>query len=633
MAEVDGSRFLGIASFGFDSDANRIANEAKLVRGNLVYLYAALRALAAWKPAALHRHRRRRARTRCPATRWPSPTRRPTAAACSSRRRPSSTTACSTSWSPASAPSSTSCAGCPRCSRARTSTCPSVTRAARRGDRRGRRPPVRDLRRRRPDRLGPGHDPRRARAACGDRAGVMVRVLEALARAGARAVAPPRPRRRHDPARAPAAAGRPATRSSGWPAGSTTARCVVSATNGKTTTSAMVAAILERAGRAGGAQPRRIEHGLGRGDRAARRRAASGARSASSRWTRRGCRASPRRCSPRTYLLSNLFRDQLDRYGELERWPTAGPSWWSAEAAGARFVLNADDPLMADLGREREGVVVLRRSTTTPRRSPSSSTRPTRSTAATAAHPYAYEAVYLGPPRPLPLPQLRPRAPRPVGGRPSACELEGMRGAACRARTPRRGRSTCGSPSPASTTSTTPSAAAALALELGRLAGRTCGGAGGLRRRLRARRDDPGRRGRPGLDPAGEEPGGGQRGAAHADARRTGEIDLWLALNDKIADGRDVSWIWDADFELLAGRVRPRDLLGHPRRGDGAAAEVRGHRRGARPWTATSSARSTPRWPPGARTGGRCTPCPPTRRCSSCATLLARRGLAGRWAD
>jgi UDP-N-acetylmuramyl tripeptide synthase len=33
-------------------------------------------------------------------------------------------------------------------------------------------------------------------------------------------------------------------------------------------------------------------------------------------------------------------------------------------------------------------------------------------------------------------------------------------------------------------------------------------------------------------------------------------VDLWLALNDKIADGRDVSWIWDADFELLRGRVR-----------------------------------------------------------------------------
>jgi UDP-N-acetylmuramyl tripeptide synthase len=35
-----------------------------------------------------------------------------------------------------------------------------------------------------------------------------------------------------------------------------------------------------------------------------------------------------------------------------------------------------------------------------------------------------------------------------------------------------------------------------------------------------------------------------------------GTLDLWLALNDGIADGRDVSWIWDADFEVLAGRVR-----------------------------------------------------------------------------
>jgi lipid II isoglutaminyl synthase (glutamine-hydrolysing) len=35
-----------------------------------------------------------------------------------------------------------------------------------------------------------------------------------------------------------------------------------------------------------------------------------------------------------------------------------------------------------------------------------------------------------------------------------------------------------------------------------------------------------------------------------------GELDLWIALNDNIADGRDISWIWDADFEVLAGRVR-----------------------------------------------------------------------------
>ncbi len=34
------------------------------------------------------------------------------------------------------------------------------------------------------------------------------------------------------------------------------------------------------------------------------------------------------------------------------------------------------------------------------------------------------------------------------------------------------------------------------------------------------------------------------------------KLDLWIGLNDRIADGRDVSWIWDADFELLAGGVR-----------------------------------------------------------------------------
>ena len=49
VAEADGEVFLGIASLGFDSDANRIANESRVIRGNLVYLYAALRALWSWK--------------------------------------------------------------------------------------------------------------------------------------------------------------------------------------------------------------------------------------------------------------------------------------------------------------------------------------------------------------------------------------------------------------------------------------------------------------------------------------------------------------------------------------------------------------------------------------------------------
>ena len=49
--EPHGRAFVGIASVGFDSDANRIANEAPSWLGGLVYAYGALKALASWKPA------------------------------------------------------------------------------------------------------------------------------------------------------------------------------------------------------------------------------------------------------------------------------------------------------------------------------------------------------------------------------------------------------------------------------------------------------------------------------------------------------------------------------------------------------------------------------------------------------
>jgi YegS/Rv2252/BmrU family lipid kinase len=51
VGEVNGKRFLGIASVGFDSEANRLANETKWLRGNLVYAYAGVRTLLGWKPA------------------------------------------------------------------------------------------------------------------------------------------------------------------------------------------------------------------------------------------------------------------------------------------------------------------------------------------------------------------------------------------------------------------------------------------------------------------------------------------------------------------------------------------------------------------------------------------------------
>jgi YegS/Rv2252/BmrU family lipid kinase len=51
VGEVNGKRFLGIVSVGFDSEASRIANETRFLRGSLVYAYAAIRTLIGWKPA------------------------------------------------------------------------------------------------------------------------------------------------------------------------------------------------------------------------------------------------------------------------------------------------------------------------------------------------------------------------------------------------------------------------------------------------------------------------------------------------------------------------------------------------------------------------------------------------------
>ncbi len=51
LGVIGDSTFIGIASCGFDSVANRIANETTLVRGRLVYAYGLLRALAGWRPA------------------------------------------------------------------------------------------------------------------------------------------------------------------------------------------------------------------------------------------------------------------------------------------------------------------------------------------------------------------------------------------------------------------------------------------------------------------------------------------------------------------------------------------------------------------------------------------------------
>lgn len=50
VGDANGKRFVGIVSVGFDSEANRLANETDFLRGNLVYAYAAIRTLLTWKP-------------------------------------------------------------------------------------------------------------------------------------------------------------------------------------------------------------------------------------------------------------------------------------------------------------------------------------------------------------------------------------------------------------------------------------------------------------------------------------------------------------------------------------------------------------------------------------------------------
>ena len=75
----------------------------------------------------------------------------------------------------------------------------------------------------------------------------------------------------------------------------------------------------------------------------------------------------------------------------------------------------------------------------------------------------------------------------------------------------------------------------------------SCGAGVRALRARRRRREDPHRVAR-------QEPCGGKRDAEDA-APGSWAIRRRAALNDGIADGRDVSWIWDVDFEALAARL------------------------------------------------------------------------------
>ena len=255
---------------------------------------------------------------------------------------------------------------------------------------------------------------------------------------------------------------------------------------------------------------------------------------------------------PKLILLSNLFRDQLDRYGELELLADRWAEVVAAHEGRARFVLCADDPLVADLGRERSGVTYFGLeddSQALPELQHAADSKHCRN----CGHAYVYDAVYLGHLGRWHCPNCGRSRPEPqvVARR---VTLEGMSGSRLELSTP-AGDIFVRLPLPGLYNVYNAVAAAATALELGRCPRKRPSRAGGLRRRLRPGGDDPRRRAATSRSCWSRTRPGRTRCCARWRSRRA-SLDLWLALNDNIADGRDVSWVWDADFELLAGRTR-----------------------------------------------------------------------------
>ncbi len=330
---------------------------------------------------------------------------------------------------------------------------------------------------------------------------------------------------------------------------------VISATNGKTTTAAMTAAILTADGtelvhnRAGanmaGGVATTLLGAAGRGDRIAGR---LGLFEVDEMWLARVATA----LRPRAILLGNLFRDQLDRYGELE---SIADSWRDVLLGSeARAVINADDPLLADLGRDRDETVFFGVDD-------DSLALPGMAHAADAKHcrncgaPYVFDAVYLGHLGRYHCPSCGRARPEP---RVLATEvrLEGVRSASFTLRTP-AGSARVQLALPGLYNVYNALGAAALAGTLGVALRSIVAG-------LEATRAAFGR-----AESVTVAAHGGPRElrillvknpAGANEVLRTlvlepGRHELLGMLNDRIADGRDVSWIWDADFELLADRV------------------------------------------------------------------------------
>ncbi|HTP20273.1 MAG TPA: Mur ligase family protein [Solirubrobacteraceae bacterium] len=329
---------------------------------------------------------------------------------------------------------------------------------------------------------------------------------------------------------------------------------VISATNGKTTTAAMVASVLGHVGvpvvhnRAGANMAGGVASTLLAAARAGGRiEGELGLFEIDEFWLDR---VVPQ-ISPRGLLLGNLFRDQLDRYGELEtiadRWAAVA----SRAGASARLVLNADDPLIADLGRDAPNVTyfgVEDPSVAIPEMQHASDSKHCRRCGAA----YVYDAIYLGHLGRYRCPSCGQQRPAPAVAA-ERISLAGTRASRFDLTTP-AGSATVELPLPGLYNVYNALGAASLCLGLDVALDDIAAGL----------RDVQAAFGRAERIAVGDvelqvllikNPAGANE-ILRTLVLENEELDLLAILNDRTADGRDVSWVWDADFEVLAGRVR-----------------------------------------------------------------------------
>jgi lipid II isoglutaminyl synthase (glutamine-hydrolysing) len=330
---------------------------------------------------------------------------------------------------------------------------------------------------------------------------------------------------------------------------------IVSATNGKTTTAGMIAGILAADGRSPVHNRAGSNMTWGVATALLEQRGEEGLFEVDEAWLPRVSE----QLDPSLIVLGNLFRDQLDRYGEMEALADEWAKTVAARSDRTSFVLNADDPLIADLGRDpegtrREGVLyfgIEDDSQALPELQHAFDAKHCRR----CGHPYAYERAFVGHLGHYSCPNCGAERPRPEVAA-TEIELRGMDGSRSRVRTP-SGEIELDLPLPGLYNVYNALAAIAAGLQLGVAPGRIGHALEGTRAAF-GRVETISVADVPVSILLIKNPAGANEvlRTLLLESRERGPLDLWIALNDRIADGRDVSWIWDADFELLAAVVR-----------------------------------------------------------------------------